>query len=252
MNWIDIFCLVCVLILTLIGVWRGFLKDLFRLVAWAAALAGAYFATDLLADTLATNLEITGFTVKLLCICIGFLVPFITLFMIGHFVQKAVADTPVGKVNRILGGILGACKGWIICFIFLSILHIIPVSGGLKDTRNDATAYSFYKFNLELLGFSSEEPDLIGIAEKKATELSKEITDKAVEKVKETTTQAAEQAKEAAVKAATDAKDSLVKKVDAKADSAVSAVKEKVKEKAGTTYKVSNEKAPNTYSVEKK
>ena len=102
---------------------------------------------------------------------------------------------------------------------FLIILHIIPVSGGLKDTRNDATAYSFYKFNLELLGFSSEEPDLIGIAEKKATELSKEITDKAVEKVKETTTQAAEQAKDAAVKAATDAKDSLVKKVDAKADS---------------------------------
>lgn len=56
MNWIDIFCLVCVLILTLIGVWRGFLKDLFRLFAWAAALAGAYFAQDLIADTLATNL----------------------------------------------------------------------------------------------------------------------------------------------------------------------------------------------------
>ena len=139
MNWIDIFCLVCVLILTLIGVWRGFLKDLFRLFAWAAALAGAYFAQDLIADTLATNLEISGFTVKLLCICIGFLVPFITLFMIGHFVQKAVADTPVGKVNRILGGILGACKGWIICFIFLSILCMGLSSGATAGSRTRVT-----------------------------------------------------------------------------------------------------------------
>ena len=227
MNWIDIFCLVCVLVFTLIGVWRGFLKDLFRLCAWAAALAGAYFAQDLLAETIATNLEISGFTVKLVCICIGFLVPFLTLFMIGHFVQKAVADSPVGKINRILGGLLGACKGWIICFVALSILHILPVSGDLRDTRNDAVSYSFYKFNLETLGFSSEEPDLVGMAEKKATELSKEITDKAVEKVKETTTQAAEQAKDAAVKAATEAKDSLVKKVEVKTDSAVTAVKEK-------------------------
>lgn len=238
MNWINIVCIVCILILTLIGVWRGFLKDLFRLIAWAAALAGAYFANDLLAETISSNLEISGFTVTLVCICLGFLIPFISLFMIGHFVQKAVADTPVGKVNRIFGGILGACKGWVVCFIFLTILHILPVTGGLRETRNDAFIYSFYKFNLELLGFSSEEPDLIGIAEKKATELSKEITDKAVEKVKESSAQAAEQAKEAAVQAAKDAvtnakdaaggaKDSLAKKVEAKADSAASKVKEK-------------------------
>ena len=232
MNWINIVCIVCILILTLIGVWRGFLKDLFRLIAWAAALAGAYFANDLLAETISSNLEISGFTVTLVCIWLGFLIPFISLFMIGHFVQKAVADTPVGKVNRIFGGILGACKGWVVCFIFLTILHILPVTGGLRETRNDAFIYSFYKFNLELLGFSSEEPDLIGIAEKKATELSKEITDKAVEKVKETTSQAAEQAKEAAVKTATDAKDSLVKKVDAKADSVVEKVKGKAEKAA--------------------
>ena len=228
MNWIDIFCLVCILILTLIGIWRGFLKDVFRLVAWAAALAGAYFAQDLLADTIATNLAISGFTVKLVSICIGFLVPFVLLFMIGHFVQKSIANTSAGKLNRILGGILGACKAWVICFMFLSILHILPVSGGLKETRNDAIAYNFYKFNLEVLGFSSDEVDLVGFAEKKASEFSKEITDKAVEKVKETTTQAAEQAKDAAVQAAEDVKDAAVNAAKETTDKAVSTVKEKV------------------------
>ena len=234
MNWISIFCLVCVLVFTLIGLWRGFLKDLFRLFAWAAALAGAYFAQDLLAETISTNLEISGFMVSLVCICLGFLVPFITLFMIGHFVQKAVADSPVGKVNRILGGLLGACKGWVICFIALSILHILPVSGSLRDTRNDANAYRLYKFNLELLGFSSEEPDLIGMAEQKATELSKEITDKAVEKVKESTAEAAEQAKEAAEKAAKDAVDN--------AKNAAKDAKNAVKEKADNVVNKSTDK----------
>lgn len=228
MNWIDIVCLICILVLTLIGIWRGFLKDVFRLVAWAAALAGAYFAQDLLADTIATNLAISGFTVKLVSICIGFLVPFILLFMIGHFVQKSIANTSAGKLNRILGGILGACKAWVICFMFLSILHILPVSGGLKDTRNDAIAYNFYKFNLEVLGFSSDEVDLVGFAEKKASEFSKEITDKAVEKVKETTTQAAEKAKDAAVQAAEDVKDAAVNAAKETTDKAVSTVKEKV------------------------
>lgn len=228
MNWIDIVCLICILVLTLIGIWRGFLKDVFRLVAWAAALAGAYFAQDLLADTIATNLAISGFTVKLVSICIGFLVPFVLLFMIGHFVQESIANTSAGKLNRILGGILGACKAWVICFMFLSILHILPVSGGLKETRNDAIAYNFYKFNLEVLGFSSDEVDLVGFAEKKASEFSKEITDKAVEKVKETTTQAAEQAKDAAVQAAEDVKDAAVNAAKETTDKAVSTVKEKV------------------------
>ena len=150
MNWIDIVCLVCVLVLTLIGVWRGFLKDLFRLIAWVAAIAGAYFANDLLADTISKNLDISGFTVTLVCICIGFLIPFITLFMIGHFVQKSIEKTTVGKVNRIFGGLFGAFQAWIICAIFLSILHILPVTGNLQESRNESIAYSFYKFNLEL------------------------------------------------------------------------------------------------------
>lgn len=247
MNWIDIFCLVCVLVLTAIGVWRGFLRDLFRLFAWIAAFAGAYFAQSQLADMIAKNLEISGFTVKLLCICIGFLVPFLTLFMIGHFVQNAVADTPVGKINRIFGGLLGVCKGWILCFIALSVLHLLPVSGDLHDTRNNAVAYKLYKKNLELFGFSSEEIDK-AFYEKKVENFSKKVTDKFDEKIKNVASEVTEQAKDAAVKAVSDVKDSLVKNVVEKPDS----VAETAKEKAAPTYKVSNEKGPNTNSVEKK
>ena len=217
MNWIDIFSLVCILILTAIGIYRGFLKGLFRLIAWAASIIGAYMSQDILAGVISRNLEISGFTVTLVCICLGFLIPFITLFAIGHFVEKSIEDTSIGKVNRIFGGIIGAFKGWLICCILLTILHILPITGNLKETRNEAIAYSLYKFNIELIGFSSEEVDLVAIAERKASEISKEIADKAVEKAKETTEEVADKAKEAATKAVketiSEGADSLKKKV---------------------------------------
>lgn len=202
MIWIDIVCLVCVAIFTLIGIWRGILRSIFKFLAWAGALVGAYLAQSLLAETIATNLELSGFTVKLVCICIGFLIPFLAFSFVGHVVHKAISDTAVNGVNRAFGALLGLLKAVLICFVFLSILHILPVSGGLKDARNESVSYALYKGSLEMMGFSSEEIDLVGVAEKKAEELSKEITDKAVEKAKDAAAQAAEEAKEKAAESA--------------------------------------------------
>ena len=179
MTWIDIVCLVLIVIFTLLGLWKGLLKSIFRLCAWAGGIFGAYVSYGLLADTIATNLELSPFTVRLVCICIGFLVPFLLFLFIGHVANKAV------------------------------ILHILPVTGSLKDSRDSSASYSVYKWNIEVMGFSSDEVDLVGIAEKKATELSKELTDKAVEKAKEEATQAAEAVKDSIVDAAKAAADSI-------------------------------------------
>lgn len=229
MTWIDIVCLVCIVLFALLGLWKGLLKSIFRLCAWAGGIFGAYVAQGLLAETIATNLELSGFTVRLVCICLGFIVPFLLFIFMGRMANKAVSGTAVSKANRTLGAILGALKGYIICFVFLSILHILPVTGGLKDVRDGSSSYSVYKFNLEAMGFSSEEIDLADLAEKKATELSKEITDKAVEKakeeaeaVKDSITQAAiataDSIKEASKKAAKKARKKAKRVIDEEGD----------------------------------
>lgn len=224
MIWIDIVCLVCVIVFALLGLWRGLFKSLFRLCAWIGGIIGAYAAQDLLAETISTNLQLSGFTVKLVCICIGFIVPFLGFIFVGHMTNKAVSGTAISKVNRILGTILGIIKAYLACFVFLSILHLLPVTGGLKDARNNSVSYSVYKFSLEVMGFSSKEIDLIGVAEKKATEISKEITNKAVEKAKEEVTQATEEIKK---KAEEEAK----KVIDEGAPKSVEEAKAKVQEK---------------------
>ena len=243
MVWIDIICCVIIVLFALLGLWRGFLKSIFKLCAWIAALLGAYFATEFIGDFIASNLEISGLTVKIICICIGFLVPFLLFSFIGHILNNAVKDSAISGVNRILGAVFGVAKALIICFLFLSVIHLIPASGDLKQARNDAISYSAYKWSLEVMGFSSEEIDIIDMAEKKATEMadsaveaSKEAVEKEAAKAVDNAKQAAKDAAIKAVEGTTDVAKDAAEKVSDKATGAAEKVKD-VKDSAQTTEK---------------
>ncbi|MBR6379482.1 MAG: CvpA family protein [Fibrobacter sp.] len=243
MVWIDIVCCVIIVLLALLGLWRGFLKSIFKLCAWIAALLGAYFATGFIGDFIASNLEISGLTVKIICICVGFLVPFLLFSFIGHILNNAVKDSAISGVNRLLGAVFGVAKALIICFLFLSVIHLIPASGDLKQARNDAISYSAYKWSLEVMGFSSEEIDIIDMAEKKATEMadsaveaSKEAVEKEAAKAVDNAKQAAKDAAIKAVEGTTDVARDAVEKTSDKATGAAEKVKD-VKDSAQTTEK---------------
>lgn len=202
MNWIDIFCLLVVLVFTLVGLWKGFLRSLFHLLAWICAIAGAYCTQDIMGPFISHNLEMDGFSVTLVCACIGFLIPFLGFTFVGYILHKKIKGTSASKVNRGLGGFLGIIKAFIICFVFLTILHFLPVSGELHDTRNNAIAYSVYKWTIECMGFSSEEIDLFKIAEEKAEEAAESVKESAKKAIEEEVDKATEKAKESVKDAA--------------------------------------------------
>jgi membrane protein required for colicin V production len=221
MNAIDIVCLVIILFLMLLGLWQGFFRGIFRLIAWAAGIAGAYFASDLLSDFISSSLQASAFSTKLVCICIGFLVPFLLFLFIGRLLHHLTEGTTVGRVDRILGGIFGVVKALLICFVLLSILHLLPFGGIIPETRDNAFAYDAYKGTLELMGYSSEPVDLLDVAEKKASEIVNNAADKAAEKAAEAAKEASDKVVDAAKDAAKDAAD---KAVDAAKDAVSNAV----------------------------
>ena len=61
MNWIDIACAACLLVFSVIGLWRGLLSSVFKLCGWIAAIFGAYFAQDLLGDFFVRNFAFGDF-----------------------------------------------------------------------------------------------------------------------------------------------------------------------------------------------
>lgn len=216
MNWIDITCAACILVFGILGLWRGLLSSVFKLCGWVAAIFGAYFAQGLLGDFFIRNFAFGDFAARLICTCIGFLVPFLLFSLIGHIVGDSIKDTIVGKTNRILGMLFGLIKAALICFVLLTILHLLPVEGNLKATRNDAIAYNVYKSTLETMGYSSDEVNLRKMAKEKASELTKSITDKTINKAKDTAEEAADSAKTAVKNAA----DSVANKVSETAEKA--------------------------------
>ena len=213
MNAIDIICLVIILFLMLLGLWQGFFRGIFRLVAWAGGIVGAYFACDLLSDFISSTLQASAFSTKLVCMCIGFLVPFLLFLFIGRVLNHLTEGTTVGRVDRILGGIFGVIKALLICFVLLTILHLFPFGGIIPETRDTAFAYDAYKGTLELMGYSSQPVNLLEVAEQKASEITKSITDKAAEKTSEVVSdvadKAAEKATEVVKESVKDAVDSL-------------------------------------------
>ena len=213
MNAIDIICLVIILFLMLLGLWQGFFRGIFRLVAWAGGIVGAYFACDLLSDFISSTLQASAFSTKLVCMCIGFLVPFLLFLFIGRLLNHLSEGTTVGRVDRILGGIFGVIKALLICFVLLTILHLFPFGGIIPETRDTAFAYDAYKGTLELMGYSSQPVNLLEVAEQKASEITKSITDKAAEKTNEVVSdvadKAAEKATEVVKESVKDAVDSL-------------------------------------------
>jgi len=221
MNWIDISCLACLIIFGVIGYWRGLLNSVFRLCAWVAAILGAYFAQSLFSEYVVQNFAFSDFTARLICTCVGFLIPFLLFSFIGHLVGDSIKDTIVGKTNHVLGLLFGLLKASLICFAFLFVLHLLPVEGNLKETRNSAVAYSICKSAIVAMGYSSDEVDLRQMAKEKASELTKTITDKA----KGSTEEVADSAK-AAVKNAADSVATKVTETAEKAKDAAIAAKD--------------------------
>lgn len=173
-------------------------------MAWVAAIVGAYYANDILSHFFRESFGFSEFSTTIVCIAIGFLIPFLLLLFIGHTLKNAIADTSFGNLDRILGGILGGIKGTIIWFAVFSILHIMPFGETLIATRDGAWSYGVYKSTLEVMGFSTEPIDLVDVAEKKAADITKNVVEKTSEKASEVVKEAT---KEAVGKAADAAKD---------------------------------------------
>lgn len=226
MNTIDIISLVVIAIFLLFGLWHGLLRGIFRLLAWFAAAAGAYFAAKFFADTVA-EFGFSHFSATIICICAGFLIPFLALLFTSHMINRAVSDTVVGKVDRILGAFFGLVKATLVLSLVLSILHVMPFGGTVQETRDTSVSYTLYKSALESLGYSTEPVDLVGAAERKASELTEKMVNKASEKAeevaKETVDKATVAAKEAAEKAVKNAAKEAAEKLAPAAEKATEA-----------------------------
>ena len=145
MNWIDITCLIIVTLFTFLGIWAGLFKSIFKLVAWIIAAIGAYYGYDIAGPFISSNFDLTQTTIRMICVIGGFLIPLFSIYTFIFILDRWIKKTPLNGLNRLGGALFGLAKSLIICFVLLTIIHYLPFSGSLHQTRNSSISYELYK-----------------------------------------------------------------------------------------------------------
>jgi membrane protein required for colicin V production len=113
MGWIDILLIIIVLVLALHGMIIGIIRSVCDIIG----IVMAY----ILAVSFSGLLGMPRFVAFLLI----FIVIVVAVHILGRIISKAIRSTPLGTIDRLLGGALGLIKGLVICFVFLLILLLL-------------------------------------------------------------------------------------------------------------------------------
>jgi membrane protein required for colicin V production len=132
MNWLD-FVLAAIMIVTaVVGIFKGFVKQVIGLVAVVAGLILASFYYDQAAglfETLVKNELLSDF--------FGFLLIFILVLvagsLLGHLLTKAMKG-PLALANRLFGAIFGFLKAVLICGIVVFALVSFEIAKPALET----------------------------------------------------------------------------------------------------------------------
>ena len=130
MNYLDI--LLCIPIAY--GAWRGFKKgfiiELFTLLALVVGIYAGIHFSDLMSDILKDKLGLNSKYLPAIAFTITFLAVGAMVFFGGKMLEKAIKIVALGPINKIAGLIFGAIKMVFILSATLAILESI-------DEKND-------------------------------------------------------------------------------------------------------------------
>ncbi len=127
MNWLDI----ALLILLLIGFWKGFLNGFFveltSLVALVAAIYGSIHFSNYAGDWLMSNTDWEDSTITIVSFIVTFIVIILVITYAGKLVTKIVNTVQLSFLNKIAGGAFGLIK---LAFIGSVLLMFINSAAG--------------------------------------------------------------------------------------------------------------------------
>lgn len=134
MNLIDTAVLAIIGISLVIGLWRGFLRELMSLCVWIFCVVAAVVLSPLLSS----YIDVVSQPVARLALCfIGILIAAYILGMLLRFAFMKMAGDEVTFPGRLLGGLFGIVRGAIIVCVLVFILSFtsLHTSNEWKTSR---------------------------------------------------------------------------------------------------------------------
>ena len=145
LNWIDVALGGALAISALVGLMRGFLKEILSLIAWGAALYAAW----LFAQPVAENYVIKFLSDSYIAYIAAFGGIFIgVLFLIGVvnlLISQVLKATGLGFLDRLLGLILGTVRGVLIGALIIFGLKFMVGTPDKLPMWKDSTLAPYFE-----------------------------------------------------------------------------------------------------------
>lgn len=118
MNWLDICVLLVIVLSSIFGLWRGFVREVLSLLAWIAAIVVARIYSPHLAPIFnsVTDNETARYVLAFAILC------FVTLLLgalVNHFMSRLISMAGLLVTDRLLGAVFGVARGVLIVAILV-------------------------------------------------------------------------------------------------------------------------------------
>lgn len=156
MTAIDWIFIALLLLSTLVGVSRGFIKEALSLVGWVGSFYIAWKFTDpVLANpsvfTTYLKSKVTMPAVQASIVFVGiFLSSMIVFALINFVICKLVSASPLAGFNRLLGMLFGLLRGAVIILVLVMVVHATPMRSLASWQQSKLVPMAHYYTNVIL------------------------------------------------------------------------------------------------------
>lgn len=158
MSWPDYAILATIAVSLLVGLLRGFIKEVFSLVVWAAAFVVAYRFSGDVAALMEEQVSLPSARTAL-----GFIGLFIVVLVIGglanYLLGRLVESTGLSGTDRLLGGVFGVARGvaLVVVAILVTGFTPLPADPWWKESRMIQSFMPLVLWTVEFLPQSASE-----------------------------------------------------------------------------------------------
>ena len=142
-SYLDLTLIGVVLVSALLSMLRGFTREVLAIASWAVAAAAAYYFYPLGAPFLASHVSFLQQKPQYANYASAAAIFFVTLIIVSIItvrVSDAILDSKIGALDRSLGFLFGAGRGYLLCVIaFVFFAWLVPEKSYPAWVQNSKT-----------------------------------------------------------------------------------------------------------------
>ena len=125
MNGADLVILGILLVSIVVSLVRGFIKEMFSILVWAAAIFAAFRVAGPLAEALKPLIDLPSARV-IVAFAAVFVLVLVVGGLIGFLVGKMVEKTGLSPTDRLFGALFGLARGLAIVVLAVMLTRVTP------------------------------------------------------------------------------------------------------------------------------